>query len=441
MRQIFKSADKEKFFRKYGYIIFELLDQKAMEEISAFYEHEFIAKREVFSFAESLPYYISIFDADTIHKKKVDELISHYVKTGTEQEMINYEVFYSNFMIKFPGDGQIEAHQDFNFVDESIHTAFNLWCPLVDTNEENGGLFVIPGSHNVFRTQRGPNFPNALTKYNQMLKRYAQLVPLKRGQAIVFDHKLIHYSTPNHTSIVRLAIQSVLKPSETDAFHYLFDEQKNQVKALRIDKNFILNNDLWKNNTDSLPVDHEENLIPFPSEDDVIKKLIQLKVENLSAPTTQSPGRSIFKDDLLQQEFDDKGYAKLSILNPDEVLQLKDLFLQYSGGEVSNTDYGMYISLDNGELKERKDLINRITSIVAPRVRNHFIRCKQHLGSFLVKAPGPNSYTYPHQDWTFVSSSEFCSVTVWIALVDTDQLNGTLGFVNGSHKFFNGPVG
>src|SRR6185295_15694981 len=157
MRRIFREEQNERFFRDNGYVVFDLLTERAVSDIYSFYEEEFKSDREVYPFAETLPYYISIFDKDTAHKKRVDSLISSQVSHTIEDLMFDYEIFYSNLMIKFPRDGQIEAHQDFNFVDESQHTAFNLWCPLIDTERENGGLFVIPGSHKVFRTQRGPN--------------------------------------------------------------------------------------------------------------------------------------------------------------------------------------------------------------------------------------------------------------------------------------------
>ena len=58
-----------------------------------------------------------------------------------------------------------------------------------------------------------------------------------------------------------------------------------------------------------------------------------------------------------------------------------------------------------------------------------------------MKAPGEDSYTYPHQDWTFVDSPDYFSMTVWVALVDTHEQNGALGFIRGSHRFFDKPIG
>jgi ectoine hydroxylase-related dioxygenase (phytanoyl-CoA dioxygenase family) len=438
MRQIFSSDTHEQIFRRRGYVVVDLLGEPAIGNLWSFYENAFRAKRPVVPYAQQLPYYISIFDQDAAHKRQVDELISNYVGEALPALLIDYEVFYSNFMIKFPGDGQIEAHQDFNFVDESQHAAFNLWCPLVDTNTQNGGLFVIPGSHNVFRTQRGPNLPKALTQYNDILKKYGRWIPLNKGQAIIFDHKLIHYSPPNFAQEVRVAIQSVLKPREAPAIHYVFDAPTAKVKAYGINKQFILENNLWEANLHDLTLDHEQDLIPFLTADEVARKLADLKLDSARSHETT---RQVFEDLNTQLDFDRNGFVKLSVLGSDEIQQLTELFKESTGGTVSNTDYGMYIGLEEKNLELRRTVIRKISSILLPKVNEHFRDCKPHLGSFLVKAPGQDSYTYPHQDWTFVDAPPYVSITVWIALVDTDESNGALGFVRGSHTFFDTAIG
>lgn len=441
MRTIFHDEGHEQFFRANGYVTFDLLDEEAVGSILSFYADEFKAGREVYDFAKALPYYISVFDVDGEHKRRVDALISDHVRRPTEALLRDYEIFYSNLMIKFPGDGQIEAHQDFNFVDESEHTAFNLWCPLVDTGSQNGGLYVVPGSHRVFRTQRGPNIPKALTQYNELLQRYATLIPLKKGQAIIFDHKLIHYSPPNNTPDVRVAVQSVLKPREVPALHYFFDGQAGQVQAYRIGKEYILETNLWEADVQALTPDHSEALIPFPAEEEVIDALVKLKLHYTEHPVRPTMPRPLFKDVETQRAFERDGFVKLPVLSGAEVSRLKEVFAELIGEDVKNTDYGMYISLEEEDERLKASVLEQISAQLFPAVREHFLRCKPHLGSFLVKAPGDYSYTYPHQDWTFVTSPDYCSVTVWVALVDVDERNGALGFVKGSHKMSDRPVG
>jgi ectoine hydroxylase-related dioxygenase (phytanoyl-CoA dioxygenase family) len=437
MRKIFSADTHERSYREQGYVVIDLLEQRAITELWSFFDDAFPSKRAVVDYAQQLPYYISVFDKDVAHKRKVDELISRHVGEKLAPVMIDYNVFYSNFMIKFPGDGQIEAHQDFNFVDESQHAAFNLWCPLIDTTIQNGGLFVIPGSHNVFRTQRGPNLPKALTEYNELFRKYGRWIPLNQGQAIIFDHRLIHYSPPNQSDQVRLAIQSVLKPQEAQAIHYVFHPPTGKVQAYRISKDFVLESNLWESNLSQLTMDHEQDLVPFLSAEETVRKLSDLRLRDARR---HKRTRKVFREEGAQREFEENGFVKLSVLGQEEVQQLLDLFRQSTGGQVVNSEYGIYIGIEEKNLERKKALIRNISAIALSKVNEHFVDCKPHLGSFLVKSPGEESYTYPHQDWTFVDPPNV-SVTVWIALVDTDESNGALGFVRGSQIFFDKLVG
>jgi ectoine hydroxylase-related dioxygenase (phytanoyl-CoA dioxygenase family) len=278
MRRFFSDDEHEASFKRYGYLTVALLNDDAITDLAALYDAAFRCPRRVVAYARNLPYYISVFDEDAAHKREVDARISARVEPRLRDLLVSYEVFYSNFMVKFPGDGEIEAHQDLNFVDESVHSAFNMWCPLTDTDLRNGGLCVIPGSHKVFRTQRGPNLPKALTEYNELLKRHAQLVPLKKGQAIIFDHRLVHCSPPNRTTRARVAIQSVLKPTEAPAIHYVFDPRSRRVNAYRIDKNFVLENNLWDTKFDERRFDHAQELIPFPTKAEMMARLAGLRL-------------------------------------------------------------------------------------------------------------------------------------------------------------------
>ncbi len=440
MRKIFRDESNETQFRRDGYVVVELLDEPAIADLLSFYAASFPVRRDVVPYARSIPYYISIFDRDPEHKRDVDSRISQYVSPAIDGVFDDYEVFYSNFMIKWPGDGQIEAHQDFNFVDESQHTAMNLWSPLVDTNSQNGGLYVIAGSHNVFRSQRGPNLPKALTQYNDILKRYARCLPIRKGQAAIFDHKLIHYSPPNHSDQVRVAIQSVLKPREAVAVHYVYDSSSKRVRAYRIDKELILNGDLWNAQLSDRMLDHEQPLIPLPNPDEVQNGVIGLAVQRPKLAET-SNHRAVMRDAQRQRELDANGFVTLPLLGPEEIRRLEALFVQSTGGSVENTAYGMYIGLEDNDSERKRAVMRDVLATILPRAGEHFADCKPHLGSFLVKAPGADSYTYPHQDWTFVDSPEYRSMTVWTALTNVNESNGALGFVPGSHLFFDKPIG
>ncbi|RED92309.1 phytanoyl-CoA dioxygenase family protein [Marinoscillum furvescens] len=149
-----------------------------------------------------------------------------------------------------------------------------------------------------------------------------------------------------------------------------------------------------------------------------------------------------FNDKATQRQFDQDGYCKLQLLSPDAITDLtafaKDFIM---AEEVKNTDYGMYVSLEE-EASRKQKITDYVRSVVAPALSEHVSNYKIHLGGYLIKAADDQKYTFPHQDWIFVAhGTSAVSATVWISLLDIGPENGTLGFLKGSHKFLDFPIG
>jgi len=56
---------------------------------------------------------------------------------------------------------------------------------------------------------------------------------------------------------------------------------------------------------------------------------------------------------------------------------------------------------------------------------------------YSVKPVGPESHLGPHQDFSIVDEQRWTSLYVWIPLVATDSVNGTLHVLPGSHRYTN----
>ncbi len=250
------NADIQCSFEESGFIKIPLLADHEVQELVKFANESLHQPRPVIGFAEKLSYYISIFDRNADHKQTVNNLIGQLVQSKLDNILVDYETFYSNFMIKYPNNGFLECHQDFNLVDESIYTAFNLWCPLIDTTEHNGGLSFIPGSHKITNLYRGPNMPFSFTSYNDLLVRKGVPLSVKAGECVIFDHKTIHFSTPNQSDQIRYAIQSVLKPVEAESLLYLYDSSSAQAIAKKITAQFTVESGFWSEKTSELPTLH-----------------------------------------------------------------------------------------------------------------------------------------------------------------------------------------
>ena len=145
--------------------------------------------------------------------------------------------------------------------------------------------------------------------------------------------------------------------------------------------------------------------------------------------------RPLFKDPETQRHFEENGYVKLQVLDPPEVQELLD-FYKTLNNDHQRADYGFHVSLDNQNQEWVEKVSGKIRSIIQPKAQPHLDRAKVFTSSFVIKEPGPKAIVPPHQDWTFVDETKYCSCTFWVPLVDVDMDNGALGIIKGSHKFF-----
>lgn len=145
--------------------------------------------------------------------------------------------------------------------------------------------------------------------------------------------------------------------------------------------------------------------------------------------------RNIFKNEELQTQFDQNGFVKLSLLEKDEV---ENLLNYYTDQNFDNKiEAGFHISLDNQNETLVKEVGSKIKEILVPKTTDLLDGCKVFTASYVIKEPGLQNIVPPHQDWTFVDENQFCSATVWTALVDVTENNGALGVIRGSHNTFN----
>ncbi len=145
--------------------------------------------------------------------------------------------------------------------------------------------------------------------------------------------------------------------------------------------------------------------------------------------------KTIFYDPHLQRQFEEKGYVLLPTLNKEEV---EHLLTYYTNQEFDNKiEAGFHISLDNQNEDLVKEVGATINDALAPKMEGILNNCQIFTASYVIKEPGLQNIVPPHQDWTFVDEAEFCSATVWTALMDVTEKNGALGVIPGSHTIFN----
>jgi hypothetical protein len=142
----------------------------------------------------------------------------------------------------------------------------------------------------------------------------------------------------------------------------------------------------------------------------------------------------LFKSDNLQSEFEEDGFVKIPLLNPEQVNELVTAYERFrEDHEKINLSYITTSHSSNEKLIRAVD--ESLQAVIAPAIEEHLMNYRLLFGNYLVKMPKPDSATPPHQDITFVDERAYVSVNIWIALQDIEEKNGSMYFLKGSHKF------
>ena len=234
IKPIFKDQNLQLKFDTEGFVRIQLLNNNDIELLTTlFYQFHNTLKDNSFG--------ASSFINDLDLKLKIRDALYPIFLPYFEEIFNDYTYFGSSFLYKTPGkNSDLSPHQDWTIVDEKKYVAVNIWTPLIDTNEHNGTLYVVPKSQaqKVF-SLRAPTIPFYFQNYMNSVIKAAIPTNAVAGEAIILNQSLIHYSTPNNSDKIRLAITSGIKSKNAQMlFHY--KNEKNEIEQYKMPEDFLL---------------------------------------------------------------------------------------------------------------------------------------------------------------------------------------------------------
>lgn len=209
---IFKSEKLATRLLEEGYAIVPFLDAERIESLKAyFYELHPETPGGLYATAHS---------EDLAFRKAVSDRIRDAFAEPCEHWFTGVRQLGGTFIVKAPGQSVLDPHQDWNIVDEEITRSFNVWVPLVDVTVENGAVYILEKSHGLMPTLRGPGFPSPFAGIMQEMWKMMVPLEMKAGEALVYDHRLIHSSPRNHSHEDRLACVFGIIPEAAEMLYF-----------------------------------------------------------------------------------------------------------------------------------------------------------------------------------------------------------------------------
>jgi hypothetical protein len=237
-KKVFKIAEHEIKFQKEGYLLLPLLNDEEVASLKNFYNE--------LSHPEIEGFHSTHFSKNRAYKKEIHNKITAVFSENLLALLEDYAILFANFMVKGRGESsRMPIHADWTYVDETQFQSLGVWCPLVDTNPQNGMLGVVPKSHLLNFNFRGPKIPNSFQAYDQyIIDTYGKLIPMKAGEIIIYDHRMLHYSPANLSNVNREAINIVAAPNAAAIMHHTVLDDPNMVHVYKVnDPSFFLEYD------------------------------------------------------------------------------------------------------------------------------------------------------------------------------------------------------
>src|ERR1700733_12029622 len=233
MKPLLKDPSLQGDFERNGFVTARLFSMEQVSSLLELYQQR-MREDEVCGLYESSrhnSYQINRF---------INEAIRDHVTQASRDLFLPSKIYGGSFMVKSHTDSEVlPLHQDWSVIEEEKYRTLFIWCPLIDVSVINGCLFVLPGSHQYFRSLRSGTYPSDRFILPPSLHRHTLDIPLKAGEAILYSDALFHGSHANNGSGDRIVVTARVMEPEANLvyFHKANDREMDVYQA---DEEFYL---------------------------------------------------------------------------------------------------------------------------------------------------------------------------------------------------------
>jgi len=245
MNRTFKADALQAQFEKYGYIIVRnFLTKEEIDGLWTVYDdnQKVVTDRS---------FYISQWSDNKEMKFKINDAVQKVLVPKAQQYLNNYDPVFAVFGVKHPQpDSAMYLHGDWTHVDETKFRTVNVWCPLQEITPTNGAVCLLKGSNRLFNYIRGAAIPDTFHHIGEKnLMPYLDDIYLNAGDALMWDHTIIHGSRTNTSDSPRVAAIVNMRPAESTFYLYFANPPENPktIEVYAPPSDFFLTNDSANN--------------------------------------------------------------------------------------------------------------------------------------------------------------------------------------------------
>jgi hypothetical protein len=220
----FRDAALQQEFDRHGFVIRRMLDDAQLERARAALGETSAGREFARNDAEKV-YFNSMFDRDQQFRGRYRQAMEAILRPSLDHMLTGMRIFETSLLYKPGQSGVLNLHQHVPLTARPFATTIFCWCALEDTDESNGALKVVPGSHLLLRRLRTLETGEFFEDYRDEITRLAVPIRLKAGEAILFENSLLHGAYPNGTGAARPVVCSIMLGE--DDVHTVYKQEAN----------------------------------------------------------------------------------------------------------------------------------------------------------------------------------------------------------------------
>jgi hypothetical protein len=224
-QNIFLDPQYDAAFQEHGYLIMDLLTAKDIADLKLVFKA--VEAQHTFDFVAS------VVLQDIEMRSFIHQNILQVFERSLLPALNKYKFVLGSFVAKRAASeyGKFPLHQDPTFVEEENHAGLSIWCPLVDVDKTNGCLGVLPGSHRLNNLYRAPGMLPYPELVDTIEAGYMHYIPMKAGQVLFMNTRVIHGSPPNLSAAMRPVAAGVAIPAHLPLLCCHVDEEADPAKT------------------------------------------------------------------------------------------------------------------------------------------------------------------------------------------------------------------
>jgi hypothetical protein len=158
-------------------------------------------------------FYASFADGDLARRRQVYRILRDALAAPLARILDNYRITTGTLLEKPPKAGYFELHCDWTTSSSLLDVNVGCWCPLIDTDNVNGTLHVLPGSQKLMPHIAAPHAAFYGEHYRHVLRKKSLSFPLRAGEAVIYEGSMPHWSPINNSGAERSAANLMCLPA------------------------------------------------------------------------------------------------------------------------------------------------------------------------------------------------------------------------------------